>query len=447
MNIVINGGGGVGRTLAATLSDEQHDVTVIEANPIRAEAVEEAVDCHVVTGSGSLPAVLREAGAGQANIFIAVTDRDEVNLLSCQIARKLGAERCIARVRDNAFTAADPAIPFSELGIDQIFNPDEEASREIVRLLQYPSATEIIPLANGAVAAAGLTVAKGAPFEGRTLAELPSLHGSLCYRVTVIRRGGDSIIPRGEDRIQAGDEIFVIAEPKTLENISRMLHSEPNQGRLGSVMILGANELGKSVANMIQKQCRVKLVDSRQREARVASEELQRTLVIESEIEEMDLLEREGLAEADAFVAVADDEETNVVSCLYAKRLGVGRTVARVERESYRPLIVSVGVGAAVSARQAIVSAILKYIRPGDIKSVARMRGAPAEVLEFVPRRGARILKQRLDRIRFPRGTMVGMVLRPEGVVVPTGETQIQPGDHVIVFALRGAVRKVEKLF
>ena len=207
MKIVINGGGGVGGALASVLSEEQHDVTVLEPDAKRADALESAVDCHVVTRPGSTPEDLRFAAAGLCDVFLAVTDRDEVNLLSCIIARKLGCPKTIARVRHPSFRADDPAVPISELGVDQIINPDEETAREIVHLLRNPGVTQIVTLANGAVAVAGITIAEGSPFDGQSLAELPDVLGRMVYRVAVIRRHDTTIVPTGEDLIQPHDEV------------------------------------------------------------------------------------------------------------------------------------------------------------------------------------------------------------------------------------------------
>lgn len=445
MNIVINGGGGVGQAVALTLSLEQHDVTVIEAGETRGRALEEAVDCRVIQGNGALPPVLRKAEVDQADIFIAVTDRDEVNLLSCLIARKLGCPRAIARVSDRAFTTTDPAVPTDDLGIEQIINPDAEASAAILRLLKNPGTTEIFSLAGGAAIVAGMAVAQDSSLCGPTLAQLHMSQPDLLYRVAVIRHGDKTIIPTGNDTIHPGDQIFVIAEGQIIERIARLAGAVSEQP-LQRVMILGANDLGQSLAGMLQEDCRVKLVGSAGPELTEASEELARTLVIESEGHDIDLLEQEGLAQMDAFAAVTDDEEMNLIACLSAKRMGVSRTIARVERSFYRPLIEGVGVDAAVSARQATVNAILKYLRAGHIHEVARMRGIPAEALNFEVSGSARILNTPLRDVKFPRGAIIGMVVRPEGVVVPTGDTCIRKGDHVIVFALHSAVRKVHKL-
>ena len=447
MKIVINGGGGVGHALASVLSEEQHDVTVLEPNAKRAETLESAVDCHVVVGPGSTPADLRLAAAGQSDIFLAVTNRDEVNLLSCLIARKLGCPKTIARVRHPSFRADDPAVPVSELGVDQIINPDQEAAREIVYLLRNPGVTQIVKLANGAVAVAGITIAEGSPFDGRSLAELPDVLGRMVYRVAVIRRHGKTIVPTGEDLIQADDEIFVIAEPETIEQIGRIAYPTADRGRKPSVMVFGASDLGRNLAGMLQKDCRVKLIETSKQAARSASEELSRTLVIEGDGHDLATLEREGLARTSAFVAVSDDDEMNLIGCLYAKRIGVPRTIARVERHIYRPLTMTLGVDAAVSARETTVNTILKYIRPGGIQAVARMRGVSAEALEFVARPGGKIVDRPLLDVRFPRGAMVGMIVRPDEIVVPGGDTQIQQGDHVVVFAVREAVNEVQKLF
>jgi trk system potassium uptake protein TrkA len=447
MRIIINGGGGVGEALADTLSREQHDITVIERNPSRVEALEELLDCRVLVGTGSSPASVREAGAEHGDVFLAVTDCDEVNLLSCLIARKMGCPRSVARVRDPAFASADPAVPISELGIDQIINPDEEAADEIQRLLRNPGTTQVIPLAGGAVIAAGVSVPPDSHLHGKTLVELHESHGDLRYRVVVIRRNDEAIIPSGRDHIEGGDEIFVVAQPQIVKRIAALVSGRPGPDQLNRVMVLGANDLGRHVAEMLEGQCRVTLVDPRGEAAGYASQQLAKTLVIEGSGHEMDLLERVGLPQMDALVAVSDEEEMNLISSLYAKRLGVPRTIARVERSFYRPLMATVGVDAAVSARQSTVNAILKYVRASAIKAVARMRGMTAEALELVPGPSAKVLDTPLHRLRFPRGSLVGVVIRPDEIIVPDGDTEIHRDDHVVVFALQEAVRKVERLF
>jgi len=447
MKIVINGGGGVGEALADILSHEQHDTTVIERLPSRAAALEEFLDCRVLVGTGSSPASLREAGAAESDIFLAVTDCDEVNLLSCLMAGKMGCPRGIARVTNREFKASNPDLPIGELGIDQIINPDEEAAAEIVRLLQNPGTTQVIPLAGGTVILAGMTVPQGSDLHGRTLAEIHASHEGMHYRVAVIRRDDQAIIPVGHDHIEQGDEIFVVAQPTTIKRLASIVARRPRLDPVNRVMVLGASELGRCVAEMLENDCRVTLVDPRGQHAESASEQLSGTLVIEGTGHDMDLLERVGLPQMDAFVAVSDEEEMNLISCLYAKRLGVPRTIARIERPFYLPLMMTVDVDAAVSARQSTVNAILKYVRLGDIKSVARIRGIRAEALELVPGRGSKVLNTPLKDVRFPRGSLVGVVVKPDSVVIPQGETVITPGDHVVVFALQESLGKVEKLF
>jgi trk system potassium uptake protein TrkA len=447
MKIVINGGGGVGEALADILSHEQHDTTVIERSPSRAAALEELLDCRVLVGTGSSPASLREAGVNGSDIFLAVTDCDEVNLLSSLMADKMGCPRSIARVTNREFKESDQALPIGELGIDQIINPDEEAAAEIVRLLRNPGTTQVIPLAGGSVVVAGMTVPPDSPLHGKTLAEIHASHQDRHYRVVVIRRDDQAIIPSGHDHVEQGDELFVVAQPATIKRLAALVSRRPRMDQFNRVMVLGASELGRCVAEMLENDCRVTLVDPRGQHAEFASEQLPGTLVIEGTGHDMDLLERVGLPQMDAFVAVGDEEEMNLISCLYAKRLGVPRTIARIERRFYLPLMMTVDVDAAVSARQSTVNAILKYVRLGDIKSVARIRGIRAEALELVPGPGAKVLDTPLKDLRFPRGSLVGVVVKPDQVVIPHGETIINTGDHVVIFALQEAVRKVEKLF
>lgn len=447
MRIVINGGGGVGHALAGILSRENHDVTVVEIDPARCEAISESIDCHVITGTGVALAVLREAGVDSADIFAAVTDRDEVNLLSCVIARKLSCPRCIARVRDTAFSGTDPALPIAELGIDQVINPDEVAAREIVNLLENPGTTQVIPLADGAVIIAAMLIDAASPCVERPLSELSALTGDAPFRVAVIKRGDETVMPTGKDVIRAGDEIFVIAQPARIGMLVSMLVPTARVQPLSKIMVFGASDLGRHLAAMLQDEYEVKLVDISGRSARAASEELARTLVIQGSGHDMDLLEREGLAQMSAFVAVSDEEEENLISCLYSKRLGVPRAVARVERDYYRPLIMNVGVDAAVSARQATVNALIKYIHPGDIKGAARMRGVTVEAVEFVPKRSAKVVGRALRDLHFPRGAMVGVIIRPEGVTIPAGDTIIHAEDHVVVFTLPQVISQVERMF
>ena len=447
MKILINGGGGVGGALAGVLSEEQHDVTVLEPNPTRASALQGTVDCHVIVSSGSTPDDLRAADADKSDIFLAVTNRDEVNLLSCLIARKLGCPKTIARVRHPSFRADDPAVPVSELGVDQIINPDQEAAREIVYLLKNPGVTQIVKLANGAVAVAGMTIKQASPFDGRTLAELQNVLGEMVYRVAVIRRQDEAIVPAGKDIIQAGDEIFVIAESDTIEKIVRIACPAADRGQNPSVMVFGASDLGRNLAAMLQKDWRVKLIGTSEQDVRSASEQLSRTLVIEGEGHDLPMLEREGLARTSTFVAVSDDDEINLIGCLYAKRIGVPTTIVRVERNIYWPLTMTLGADAVVSARETTVNAILKHIRRGGIQAVARMRGVSAEALEFVAPRSGKIVNRPLQDVRFPRGAIVGMIVRQDEIIVPSGDTQIRQGDRVVVFALQEAVKKVQKFF
>mgnify|MGYP002640744066 FL=1 len=446
MKIVINGGGGVGAALAEILSHLHHDVTMIESDIRRADLLRGEVDCLVVTGNGASPVVLREAGTAVADIFLAVTNQDEVNLLSCLFAREAGCPHSIARIRNRACVGGSD-MSIHALGIDQIINPDEEAAREMVHLLNTPGTTQVTPLAEGAVVVAGMMVPDASPIVGKTLAELAEIHHQLRYRVVVIRRNEETLIPTGDDQILADDEVFIIASPETVKQVTRAFGLVVGDYSLGRVMILGASDLGRNVAAMLEGTCRVKLIDPTGSDAQGASEELQQTLVIEGAGHEMDLLEREGLGEMDAFIAATDEEEKNLIACLYAKRLGVPHTLARVELKFYRSLMMTVGVDAAVSPRQETVNAILKYVRTGDIRAVVRMRGVSAEAIELVPGDGANILDHPLREVRFPKGALVGMVVRPEEVVIPDGDTQVHFGDRVVVFALDKVIGQVEKLF
>jgi trk system potassium uptake protein TrkA len=446
MKILINGGGGVGLALANILAEENHDVTVVERNPARAAAANEESDVHVRIGSGATPENLRLAGAAEADIFVAATDKDEVNMLSCFLARKLGCPLTVARVSEPAFSKPDPDVSLAELGIDQIINPDQQAASEIIRLLKTPGTTEVMPLVGGAISVAGMMIRPDSPLVDMPLAELGKTAVWGTCRMVTVRRGETVMIPTGATRLQAGDEVFIIGGAESIEAVAALAAGKERQG-LSKLMILGGNDIGQNLAEQLQKETRVTLVDMGGQFADLAAGRLAHTLVITGDGQEMDLLEREGLAEMDALVAVDDDEELNLIACLLARRLNGPKTIARVERKNYRPLVKTIGVDAAVSARMATVNGILKYIRTGDIKAVARMRSIPAEAIELAPRPNSKVLGVPLRKLSMPQGALLGAIVQPNGVTVPTGDSVIQQGDRVVVFALDKAVRHVEKMF
>ncbi|MEX2571130.1 MAG: Trk system potassium transporter TrkA [Gemmatimonadota bacterium] len=446
MRILILGAGEVGFHLSRQLSEEGHDVVIIEQNRERVRAIEHAVDAMVVHGNAASLVTLEQAGIQRTDLLLAVTSLDEINLMACLSASQYEVPIKIARVSKPDYFDRSGILPPERLGVDRMINPERECAIETYQLLQSAAATEIAQFEGGRVQLIGLRVRPGAPVAGRTLAELGKERRRSRYLVAAIVRGGKTIVPRGADSIQDGDQIFVIGEPRHLPEIL------PDAGYTGfsldRVVIAGGSREGLLLAQMLEEHrigCTI-LESDRTRAVRLA-ETLNSSLVLHGDATDLDLLEMEGIGDADGFVAYTGSDETNLLSCLLAKNLGTPKVIAMIERMNYIPLVSRVGVDAAVSPRLATVNAILSYVRRGSVLSVATLKGTSAEAIEFdvastYPHAGVP-----LSAVKLPAGSLIGAIIRGERVIIPQGSDAVRVGDRVIVFTLADDIAQVEALF
>lgn len=445
MNILIIGAGEVGFHLTRHLSAERHNITVLEADPEKARRAEEHLDAMVVLGSGASFRSLKEARIESAEILAALTNNDEVNLLACQFAKKLGISHTIARVRNLEYISDGFPLSHADLGVGRLIHPEKETADAIVRLIRQSSATDVVEFAGGSIVLLGIRLEGSSPLLGPPLREIWDKRGDLSARIVAIVRKTRTLIPRGEDHLSAGDQVFVICERDSVRRVVTLMGKQDVQIR--NVMILGGGLVGQLVAQNLEGSIHTKLIErSAERSEKIAGT-LKGTLVIRGDGTDMDLLALEGIIDMDAFIAATGDDETNIISTLVARHLQVPRTIALVNKTEYLPITPTIGLDAVVSKNLITVNAILRFIQRSTLENVAGIPGVQAQIMEFVAKNHSPITKKKLRNIAFPRFALVGAVRRGDDVFIPDGETQIRPDDRVVVFALSRAADDIERLF
>lgn len=447
MKILIIGGGEVGFHLAGELVREKHDVVVIESNQERLQRISKSLDLLTFEGDGTSQRALREAGIASADMLVAVTDSDEGNILACMIAREFKVKTKIARVRDHKLSDKNSVLTPERIGVDLMIHPELETAREIIRLVMHPSATDVMEFFEGRIVLMGLRITSESAALNKTLIELGRDFTHLPYRVVAISRGGKTLIPKGLDRLEKDDLIYIITKKEAAKDVINLTKTGVQPTR--NLMILGASRVGMIVAEQLEHnhEINVKLVDSNPEKAQKVASRLQDTLVVEADGRDIDVIAAEGLVDMDAFVACTGDDETNIVTSLVAKHLGVKTVISMVDKKFYLPIIKAIGLEIAVNKHILTSSAILKYIHGGTVLSFSHVRGIDAETIVYSVANKAKITKKPLEKLNFPDGSMIGTISRKGEVFIPTGKTQVQAGDEALVFYLPEARNKVDSWF
>ncbi len=446
MNVIVVGAGEVGYHIAQRLSKEGHDVTVIERSGDKETQLRSHLNAMVLLGNGANAEVLEQAGIKDADLFIAVTDQDEVNLVACLLAHERGTRKIIARIKNLEYTTADWARNARRLGIDLLINPQSVVAEELSRIVSYTAAAEAAEFAEGRVVFLGYTIGRGSPLAGISLRELAGVRGIYRMVVTAISRRQETVIPRGEDVIEEGDIVYFVCRSGDLPAVNYLFEFEKEPSK--TVFVLGGDRVGEALARrLIQLGIRVKLIEADMQRCRYLAEVLDEVTVLNTEGTDVATLKHEGIADCDAYVAVTDNEESNILGSLLAKNHGAKRAIALVDRHEFITLAPSLGVDACVSPRLATAGAVLKYVRPSGVASLATVEYGDAEVLEMVMPVDSPVLRLPLKDIEVPTGSIIGVIVRGEDVVIPSGEDHLEPGDHVIVFTLPEAIARVERFF
>jgi trk system potassium uptake protein TrkA len=445
MKIIIAGMGDVGYQLAKQLSSESHDIIAIDMDQHRLSYSDQMADILTIHGSSTSIKTLNEAGISKADLLVAVTSSEEVNIATSILAKKFGAKKTIARISNAEYLDPDVDIKFSEMGIDFMIYPEELAAIETVSLINRTAATDVLEFEGGKLAVIGLRLDKNAPIANKKLAEIAAEFQNTDFRVVAIHRNFRTIIPKGNDRFLANDQVFVITKPEGHEQILKLAGKE--NLKFDNIMVLGGGKIGRRVASLLSDKMQVKLIESDPDKGFELADQLPNTLIIQGDGRDIDLLAQEGIIDVDAFIAVTEDAETNIISCLLAKHLGVKKVIALVDKVDYIPLTQTIGLDSLINKKLIAANNISRFIHKSDVIVIATLEGIDADVLEFKVQPGSAITKDQISKIDFPKGSIVGGFIRGEEVFIATGETKINAGDKVVVFCLPDIVYKVEKLF
>lgn len=443
MRIVIIGAGDVGFNLAKRLAFEGHTLTLIEEDPVKCERAGEILDVLVIQGSGTDQEVLKAASLSSADMLIAASGVDEVNILACLFAAKLGVKKKIARVRTSAYYKPDSILTSSDLGIDLFIHPEEEVSEEIVRLLMRSTASEIVEFEGGKILMLGMKVDPEFPYLNKQLKDMGTAEQRRHFRIIAVLKGDKTIIPTGDDYINKNDQVFVVTERDYLPELLKIAGKADE--KLDKIMILGGGKIGRKVAQLLEThEIDVIIVESDKAKSVKLAGELDKSMVMHAGGTEIDTLVREGILGMDALVAVTSDDENNMIACLLAKHLGIRKTIALVNKVNYLPLMPVIGIDSTVNTRISTVNAILRLIRRGGIVSVATFHGIDVEAIEVEIKSIDKLTGKPLKKLKLPDDALVGAIVRGNEVFVPYGDAIINPGDRINTFALPHAIKAIE---
>jgi trk system potassium uptake protein TrkA len=451
MRVIVCGAGQVGSSIARQLAAEANDVTVIDSDPAIVQKMLETAEVRSLVGNASLPDVLDEAGAKDADMVIAVTYSDEVNMVACQVAHSIfGVPEKIARIRDQSYLQPAWVDLYSpdHLPIDLIISPEIEVARAIERRLQVPGALDMLPFGDGRLRVIAVRCQDGCPIVNTPLRQLTEIFPNLNIVILGIMRGDTLIVPRGDDQMLVGDEVYFVAESSHVERSMAAFGHEEKEAR--RVVIVGGGNIGLFLARALEAShpdLNLKIIEVNGERAQYLGETLNRTTVIHGDALDSDILKEVNIAMAEAVIAVSNDDEVNILASLLAKRAGCQRAMTLVNSSNYGPLMGTLGVDVAVSPRESTVSTILQRIRRGRILGIQSIRDGLAEVIEAEALETSPLVGKPLVETKLPSGILIGAILRDGEVIIPRGDSVIEAHDRVVVFAAAAAVRKLEKMF
>ena len=450
MKIIILGAGQVGGTLAEHLASEANDITVVDTDGDRLRDLGDRLDIRTVQGRGSFPTVLRQAGADDADMLVAVTNSDETNMVACQVAYTLfHTPTKIARVREAAYLTRAGLFDNDAIPVDVLISPEQVVTNYIKRLIEYPGSLQVIDFAGGKAQLVAVKAYYGGPLVGQQLRQLREHMPNVDMRVAAIFRRDRPIIPQGDTLIEADDEVFFIAAKADIRAVmSEMRRLDENYKR---IMIAGGGHIGERLAEAIESRYQVKIIEMNPARCRYLSESLNSTVVLQGSASDRDLLMEENIANTDLFLALTNDDEANIMSSLLAKRLGARKVMTIINNPAYVDLVQGGEIDIAVSPQLATIGTLLAHVRRGDIVSVHSLRRGAAEAIEVVAHgdpKSSKVIGRAIKDIALPSGTTIGAIIRADEVLIAHDATVIETGDHVIMFLVdKKYIRDVERLF
>ena len=445
MNIIIAGDGEVGVHLAKSLTELDHNITVVDPHSELLKRLESETDLMTITGDSTSPQVLQDANVGDCDLFLSVLHEESVNLMTCILAKKLKAKKTVARISNAELLNPKHREMFRELGVDELVCPERIAAREITNLLNNSVATEFFDFSGGLLTMYVVRIDEGSPVVGHDMKELAQEHPDLQVRVVAILRRGETLIPHRGMALQADDQVYLIGRTNQMEGVNQVVGKQAVEIR--RVMMAGGGRIGRYAAMMLQDKMRITLIEEDHQRAEELSALLDDTLIISGDATDIDLLKEEGLENVDAFIGVTDSSETNVLTCLHAKRLGVKRTIALVENTGFIDISQDIGIDTIINKKLITASYIARFIVKGDAVSSKWLSGTNAEVMELIVGKRATATKVPLGELAVPEGATVGGVIRGRETLLPSRELQLAEGDKVVIFTLPKSMSAMVKLF
>jgi len=467
MRIVILGAGQVGSTVAESLVSEANDITVVDVNLERLKRLQDRLDLRTVTGNAAHPAILEEAGARDADLILAVTQSDETNMVACKLAATMfNIPNKIARIRSADYLSHPEIFSLENFAVDSAICPEQVITDYVVKLLEFPESLQVLEFADGKVSLVAVRAFHGGPLVGQEISELRSHVPKVDTRVAAIFRHDSPIIPEGNTVVEAGDEVFFLAATQDIRHVMRELRRMDKPVK--RVMIGGGGNIGRRLAKAVENRYEVKIVEFNKGAAERLAAELNNTLVLSGDVTDEELLAAENIADMDVYCALTNDDETNILSSLLAKRMGVRKVIALINRTSYANLVQAGQIDIAISPAQATIGTLLARVRRGDCAVVHSLRRGAAEALELIAHGDAsssKVVGRRIEQIELPKGATIGAIVRRGSgekskadeskgngkdyrVIIAHHDVVIEPDDHVIVFVVnKRMVPKIEKLF
>ena len=451
MKIIILGAGQVGISTAEILAKEDNDITLIDNVASQVEGLQDRLDIRTIVGSASHPSVLEQAGGPDADLILAVTDQDEVNMAACQVAYTLfRTPKKIARIRSVEYLTHTEIFSDESIPVDVIISPEQLITQHVLHLIEYPGALQVVDFAGGKIQLVGLKAYHGGPLVGRELRTIREDLPTVEARVAAIYRHDRPIIPEGDTIIEPNDEVFIVAAAPHIPIVMSEFCAVEAPGQ--NIMLVGAGKIGLQLARTLeQNNYQVKLVEHGAERARQVAEQLDATIVLRGDAADEDLMLQENIDAMDVFCSLTNDDEANILSAMLAKRLGAHRAMALINRSAYVDLIESSVLDVAISPSLITVGSLLTHIRRGDTIAVHSLRRGAAEAIETIAHGDAtssNVVGRRIEELSLPSGTRVGALLRNQEVIIPHHDTIIEAEDHVILFVIdKKHIRDVERLF
>lgn len=445
MNIVIAGDGEVGLHLAQELSAESHNITIVDPHEDLIRMVESHTDLLAIKGDSTSIEVLKNANVRKADLIISVLHDERTNIVTAALGKQLGAKKSIARVNNIEYLTPVNQALMNQMGVDSLVCPENIAATEITTLLRQTAATEVFDFSNGKLFLFLIKLEESAPVANMSLNEIAQQYAHLDFRAVAIHRNSRTIVPKGHDKLMPNDLIYVITKPGGIESLIKL--GGKTRIEINNVMILGGGRVGRSAAKRLESLVNIKLIEFDKEKSINLADYLSDTLVIHGDGRDIQLLEDEGIHNTDAFIACTDNSETNILTCLHAKKFGVKRTIALVENIDYIDISQNIGIDSVINKKLATASYIVRFTLDAEVTSLKCLSGINAEVMEFVAKPHSLVTRKPIKSLNIPKSSLIGGIVRGEDSFIAVGDFQIEENDKVVVFTLPEAVHKLDRLF